>query len=109
MQNLQMDVRHQNITGACLRNACTGIDENQQAKTLLSIYPNPSNGNFAIVAEEEMDLNIINELGQLVNKLSMRIENHFQSNIIDLPNGIYFIISPPESKRNINQKVIVIK
>ena len=45
---------------------CTVIEE-QQINSQLSIYPNPNNGEFTLVTETEMSLEIIDQLGRLVN------------------------------------------
>lgn len=72
-------------------NACTGINEWENEESFISVYPNPNNGNFIIRAKSEVQLAVINELGQVIKELDFTEENQFQQNIEGLSSGIYFI------------------
>ncbi len=84
--------------------ACTGINELDNNKQQLSIYPNPNNGEFFITTEEEMTLSLINELGQVVKKLDVNSKNNYQVSVSNLPNGIYFVVG-----EGLNKKIVVSK
>ncbi|PBQ34366.1 hypothetical protein CNR22_22170 [Sphingobacteriaceae bacterium] len=72
-------------------NACTGITELVNDKTLVNVYPNPNNGSFVIEVKSQMQLTLVNQLGQVIRELSFNQENNYKQNIKDLSNGIYFI------------------
>ena len=72
-------------------NACLGLNEPDNEKNLISIYPNPSSGNFTVKVDADMQLLLINELGQVIKELSFTKGNQFQENIEGLSSGIYFI------------------
>ena len=86
---------------------CTGISSamtnNEQ---ILSIYPNPNKGDFTVIAGKEMDLLIINNLGQLVKKISITSTDNYRVSVSDMTNGIYFITN---SDNSIKQKIVVTK
>jgi hypothetical protein len=89
--------------------ACLGVNElNANQNYELSIYPNPSNGEFTIKADVNIHLNLINELGQTIRTFNLSDLNNRQVNVTDLANGIYFIMGKNESV-NVNQKIIVNK
>jgi hypothetical protein len=69
----------------------------------LNAYPNPNNGEFTISSSHEGLFNIINELGQLVQRVEITKENNYQMHVDGLRNGIYFITG------TINDKVITNK
>ncbi|PBQ34365.1 hypothetical protein CNR22_22165 [Sphingobacteriaceae bacterium] len=72
-------------------NACTGLTELVNDKTLVNVYPNPNNGSFVIEVKSQMQLSLVNQLGQVIRELSFNQENNYKQNIKDLSNGIYFI------------------
>jgi hypothetical protein len=71
--------------------ACTGISETEGVAGLITVYPNPNNGNFTIQVKTEMQLSLVNELGQLIRELSFTEENQFSQNLEGLSGGIYFV------------------
>jgi hypothetical protein len=72
-------------------NACTGINETEAGRDLVAIYPNPNNGNFTVQVNSDMQLTLINELGQVIKELRFTQENQFRQDIEGLSNGVYFI------------------
>jgi hypothetical protein len=88
--------------------ACTGIAESLSAEAILSIYPNPSNGDFTIATDREMTISLLNNLGQVVKTVSVNASNHYKANITNLANGIYTITSE-DKQQMIRQKIIVSK
>jgi hypothetical protein len=87
-------------------NACLGIGQLEKEQDLLLVYPNPSNGNFTVRANREMQLSLINQLGQVIKELSFTEENHFQQNVQGLSGGIYFI-QGVRSESSIQYKLVV--
>jgi hypothetical protein len=75
---------------------CTGIEEQQINSQLIS-YPNPNNGEFTIVSENDMLFEITNQLGQLVKTVEVKTG---QNKIIlnGLSQGIYLLIGNSEGK-----------
>lgn len=89
-------------------NPCTGIDELNTSQNLLSVYPNPNNGEFTVRANSEITLKVVNELGQEVRTVSLSNQNAYTASVNDLPTGIYFIVGQNGSSK-VNQKVVVTK
>jgi len=88
-------------------NTCTGISElnNQNG---LTIYPNPNNGEFTIESQVNINLELINELGQFVRLIKLSEANNRKINISELSNGIYFLIGKKDNLK-VKQKIIVTK
>lgn len=85
---------------------CLGINSSYENENrVLKIFPNPNAGSFEVSAEVEMELSIINELGQIVSAVRLNQMNQNKVQVKELPNGIYFIIGT--NKTDIKQKVIV--
>ena len=83
---------------------CTALNE-QSAGTAIAIYPNPNNGEFVIEADRAMELNIINELGQLIQTL--RVDDvTYKATVSHLASGIYFITGKTGNE-GVHTKIIV--
>jgi hypothetical protein len=82
------------------------LGQNSQVEKF-KISPNPSQGSFRISNTLELDeINIINQLGQTVHKLT---GNQIQPELdIDLINGIYFVCIESNGERYV-QKLEIIK
>jgi len=87
---------------------CVGINELNGENYQLTIYPNPSNGEFTVKSDVTLNLDMINELGQIVRTISLNDTNKHQINVSDIANGIYFITGKNESVK-VNQKIVVAK
>ena len=88
--------------------ACTGLAlMNGTNTSAINIYPNPNKGDFTISTDKEINLSIVNNLGQLVKTISSTATNNYKASVTDLPNGIYFITS--SNDKNIKQKIVVSK
>jgi sugar lactone lactonase YvrE len=73
---------------------CTGIDNMVNGTPELSVYPNPNNGNFSIKGQGQNEtLTIINELGSMVQILTLNSDNAYTAEVNNLQPGIYFVIS----------------
>jgi ELWxxDGT repeat protein len=71
-------------------NATTFIDDAPFETKFLKIFPNPTNGNFTIDSEKELEITITNILGKTI--LTHQIQQgKNQINLSNQPNGIYFI------------------
>jgi hypothetical protein len=68
-----------------------------------NVFPNPNNGTFTINANAEMSYNIINSLGQSVDKGQIISKN---INLNHLSKGIYYVIGQNNSKI-ITKKIII--
>jgi hypothetical protein len=70
-------------------NACTGVSlwEVQPFK----VFPNPNRGEFEITAKGEVDVELVNELGQLITTIRLNSDNHFSARLHDVASGIYFL------------------
>jgi len=87
-------------------NSCTGVEEMLLGQSKLMIYPNPSNGNFKVKGDSEIELQLINEIGQLIQVININEANQYEFNINNLKSGIYFIYGN-QSGNILMQKVIV--
>lgn len=89
-------------------NPCTGIGKNgARDEAGLVIFPNPSSGNFTISADQNVNLLLINNLGQVIRQLYFSEKNDHQVRIEDLPKGIYFI-SGETNNYALHQKIVVL-
>ena len=81
--------------------ACTGLDNLSSGIQLLAfqVYPNPSNGNFEIVVDEEAELIITNGLGQIIQERKL-IAGKNNIDLSNYANGIYFINAISKTKNN---------
>lgn len=86
--------------------ACTGIASVEKAG--FTIYPNPNNGNFTISFDTDIQLSIINELGQVVKSVLPDWNNGGHVTVAGIPNGIYFIFGKSDGQI-IKQKMIIEK
>ena len=83
--------------------ACTGVNEIQTNSNTILIYPNPNNGEFILIINEQGIYKIINSIGQTVETIEMK-ENSQQININGLSDGIYYIIG-----KTAKAKIVVTK
>jgi hypothetical protein len=72
-------------------NPCTTIEEVEQGDKMVNVFPNPTNGEFVISSNEDIELVIVDELGRSVRKLSITKDNSHRILVSGLANGIYFI------------------
>lgn len=86
---------------------CTGLNELLVNNDLISVYPNPSTGSFNIQSDVNMNLNVVNQLGQVVKTVSLD-DTHKQVTVSGLADGVYFITG--ENKGSVvNKKIVVAK
>lgn len=72
-------------------NSCTGIDETKGLTNSFKLFPNPNNGEFNLSAVSNLQLVIVNQLGQVVKTLELNESNGYQANISGLSSGLYFV------------------
>jgi hypothetical protein len=79
-------------TPASVLNPCglsTSIEENNNS-SIISIYPNPNQGKVHIELAEDTDIQLINTIGQIVYKGSLK-SGHNTLNLSSLSEGIYYL------------------
>jgi hypothetical protein len=70
---------------------CAGIQSlNFNSQSLISVYPNPSNGIFNITTENSASFEIADVLGKVIVSDKLNTGNN-QLNLSTTPNGIYFL------------------
>lgn len=89
----------------------TGINEGGINDSYVKIYPNPSQGIFNFVFENELiqpQIEVYNALGQLVASAASKMGSNYQIDLSSQPHGIYFIHFKSESGTT-RQKLIIDK
>lgn len=89
-------------------NECTGISKQESPTGGVVIYPNPSNGNFKMTAESNMEFTILNELGQIILTDRLDAENDYTIQISNQAAGVYFIRAY-QGDKVFTQKLIISK
>jgi hypothetical protein len=84
-------------------NACAGVSEIGPANAI-TVYPNPSCGDITLQSVRAVQLYVTNELGQLVNTISLNERNNYQTTLTGLSEGIYFITGGTDRS---TQKLII--
>jgi hypothetical protein len=70
---------------------CTNLNSYVLPENSIEIYPNPNSGSFYIKSNKSVCLTIENELGQILESISLTSNNHYQFTDFLLKNGVYFI------------------
>ncbi len=94
------------VVASATVSACTGIEELEN--TSFALYPNPNTGSFTIRAKTELAVNLVNELGQTVQFLTLNNANNYMVLIENLPAGIYFVTGQ-NNQQAMKQKVVITK
>lgn len=81
---------------------CTGINEVDNVKNVISIFPNPNNGEFTIATTKGI-YNIINAIGAVVKIVEIENSTEF-IDVKDLSQGVYYIIG-----KAVKSKIIITK
>jgi hypothetical protein len=89
-------------------NTCANITETKDMQHAISVFPNPNSGEFIIAGEQEVNLIIINELGQLIKTVTLSQQNNYKVSVTELAKGVYFL-KGQNDHLNLNQKIIVSK
>jgi hypothetical protein len=86
--------------------SCNSIEE-VSAKTRVSVYPNPNNGQFFVSSESAITLQVMNTLGQVVRTIELNETNGLNIEVSGLANGVYYLSSGDASNQHKTTKVIV--
>jgi hypothetical protein len=57
----------------------------------ISIYPNPSNGNFTVVSSEDVNIEILEMSGKLLKEVSVKSNQEQAINLDNVTAGVYLI------------------
>jgi hypothetical protein len=87
---------------------CTGLREIDAAEGGFVMYPNPSHGVLHLKSEVTLDLIVTNEMGQVVDILSLTATNNFHETLENLASGIYFV-STTNLQEVYRQKIVILK
>ncbi len=69
---------------------CTGIQSLTNVNSLISVYPNPSNGMYTIETENATTVNVFDALGKVVYTQKLADGKHI-INLSNLNNGLYIL------------------
>ena len=88
-------------------NLCLGVGEtSNMSLSGISVFPNPSTGNFTVNSKEEITLTLTNQLGQVVKILELNQANNYHAKVEHLSHGVYFLTGEKDAKE-FNQKILV--
>ncbi|PIF43163.1 putative secreted protein (Por secretion system target) [Chryseobacterium sp. 52] len=77
-------------------------NETVSPKKAMSIYPNPTSGEFSIKTESNTNAEVYNQEGKLVKNLDIK-KGISEANISELPSGVYLIKTPTETHKIIKK------
>ena len=87
-------------------NICSGIDEKTGQQTSFEVYPNPNEGQFMMKADIEMEVMLINQLGQHLQLIRLDESNNF-SQIVEVQTaGVYFLVPSNPSSGQLRKVVV---
>jgi hypothetical protein len=92
-------------TSACVVISTLGLAET--VLTDLTIYPNPTNGDFTLQGNAPGTFAIANELGQLIRTVELSMENNYRVSCSGLSAGMYFVTQQNATAPTFLQKVVV--
>lgn len=87
-------------------NCIDGIAESGIPPFTIHVYPNPSSGELNISSEVDLELELVNELGQLIGKIELNQKNNHRTSMNNLSPGVYFLNSKDPAKK-VNRKIVV--
>jgi hypothetical protein len=58
---------------------------------LLSVYPNPNQGEFVIESQRPGEFELINAFGQVVDRFALGAESGLSYEVKDIRAGVYFV------------------
>lgn len=79
-----------------------GTNDTKVSKDKISIYPNPTSGEFSMQTDENTKAQVYNQEGKLVKSLALK-KGINETNIAELPSGVYIIKTPSESYKIIKK------
>lgn len=81
-----------------------GLEENSGWEKSLLVFPNPSSSDITIRSEKDLDLVLVNELGQTVDRIRLDAGNDRQYPVRGLAYGVYYLAVPGQS---FSRKIII--
>ncbi len=72
----------------------------------LSVFPNPNSGAFTIKSTQSGTYYLMNEMGQLMQKITLSADNSFNASIANLAPGVYFLSG--QTKEGVTKQKIVV-
>jgi hypothetical protein len=78
----------------------TGIDDN--SSSIINIYPNPATDKLYVDLSNSIEVNILNELGEIVKTASIK-NNEEYIDISDFASGLYFVRGKTDSGTSIKK------
>jgi hypothetical protein len=72
----------------------------------ISVYPNPSMGNFTVTSTSEGSFYLMSENGQLIEVIKLNADNNFSYNISNLSSGFY-VLAGQTKEGIVKQKIVV--
>lgn len=94
-------------SGMIISEGENNFDQNLSEQDIfVNTYPNPNSGEFTVSSSNEGTFSIINELGQIIQVVSITKENNFEVKVSDMKYGIYFITGTINNEV-ITKKVVV--
>lgn len=85
-------------------NICTGVEELNGPAIHCEVYPNPNSGSFVIKAGTDLQLMLLNELGQVVRNIQLNSLNNYTAPVEQLAPGLYFLKAHNQA---LKQKIVV--
>ena len=70
--------------------ACTGIEQQAANRLLISLYPNPNNGEFTVESATQTEMTVIGALGQVILHMAIA-EGKNQIDLNTQAKGLYFV------------------
>jgi len=88
--------------------SCSGFSDVINSGVSIKIFPNPNKGQFIVLSEYDIQLQLWNELGQLLSTFFLNTGNNHRAEINDMAPGIYFVTGDNELGA-LRQKVVIVK
>lgn len=79
-------------TSACVAIDLVGIEE-LAPRIVANAYPNPNRGTFTLTTNNEATFNVLNQLGQLVQTVTLNADNNYRTEIRNLQSGVYMLVN----------------
>ena len=105
------EVEDYTLTVAAAKSGDTDLADADNSATVnntmeLSIYPNPNNGTFNVKSTQSGTYYLMNEMGQLMQAITLSADNGYTASIDNLAAGVY-ILSGQNAKGVTKQKIVV--
>ncbi len=91
-------------TSNCITYSNIGFDD-YDLNSSVSIFPNPTKGEFTIASPLNCIHKIVNEIGQTLKTLEVKANTNNTFDLTDLMNGIYYLVG----ENGIREKIVVVK